>query len=89
MAILSQNNSEYIEVMGGAHLAGLILVTLNWRLAVPEFLAILKDCDPAVLVFESQYTGTVAALRAEALRRVSSASGSLRTGRSPTKTPSP
>ena len=65
VAILSQNSSEYLEIMGGAYLAGLILVTLNWRLAVPELLRILRDCEPDILIFESQYAATVEKLRAE------------------------
>jgi acyl-CoA synthetase (AMP-forming)/AMP-acid ligase II len=65
VAILSQNSIEYLETMAGVHLAGLILVTLNWRLAVPELVRILRDCEPAILIFESQYTEAVVKLRAE------------------------
>jgi len=67
VAILSQNSGEYLEVMGGVHLAGLILVTLNWRLAVPELLRIVQDCDPAVVIFESRYAPAVAELRASGI----------------------
>lgn len=68
VAILSQNSREYLEAMAGAYLAGLILVTLNWRLAPPELLAILKDCQPSVLLFESQFSDTVEKIRAQGFR---------------------
>jgi acyl-CoA synthetase (AMP-forming)/AMP-acid ligase II len=63
VAILSQNNAEYIETMNGVHMAGLILVTLNWRLTARELQGIVQDCEPAVFIFESQYNAVAAELR--------------------------
>lgn len=65
VAILAMNCPEYVEVYGVAELTGFIVATVNWRLAPPEIAFVLKDCAPRVLVFESQYTATVEALRAE------------------------
>ena len=52
VAILSQNRPEYFEVFAACGAAGLITVNLNWRLAVPELLRILVDCEPTVLIFD-------------------------------------
>ena len=43
VAVLSQNSAEYIEIMNGVHISGLILVTLNWRLATLELRSIVLD----------------------------------------------
>src|SRR4051812_47551072 len=65
IAILAQNCSEYIEFFGAAEVTGLIAVNLNWRLALPELVLILRDCRPDVLLFEAQFAGQAHALRNE------------------------
>ncbi len=62
VAVLSQNRAEMLEAYGAAELGGFILVPLNWRLAAPELAAIIADADPAALMLEAAYAGTVAAL---------------------------
>jgi acyl-CoA synthetase (AMP-forming)/AMP-acid ligase II len=64
VAVLSQNSAEYIEIMNGVHISGLILVTLNWRLAAPELRSIMQDCEPAAFIFESRYAAAATELRA-------------------------
>ena len=53
--------------MNGVHVSGLILVTLNWRLAAPELRSIVQDCEPAVFIFESRYAAAATELRAARL----------------------
>jgi len=64
VAILAMNCAEYIELLCAGDCAGYIVATVNFRLAVPEIEWMLRDSTPRILVFEAQYTETVAALRA-------------------------
>lgn len=64
IAVLSQNCPEYLEVYGAAALGGFIAVGLNYRLSAPEQADILRDCAPAVFVFEASYAARAAELRA-------------------------
>ena len=63
VAVLSQNCPEYLEIYGAAALGGFIGVGLNYRLSVAEQADILRDCQPAVFVFEATYTERAAELR--------------------------
>jgi fatty-acyl-CoA synthase len=65
ISILAQNSSEYYEVLFGCGKAGIILNTLNWRLAPPELKFILNDCEPRLLIYEPDFTGAVDDLREE------------------------
>jgi acyl-CoA synthetase (AMP-forming)/AMP-acid ligase II len=62
VAILAMNCPEYLEVQGVAGLAGFIAVGINYRLAAVEQAEILRDCAPAVFIFESGYTERAAEL---------------------------
>lgn len=64
IAVLSRNCPEYLEVYGAAGLGGYIGLGLNYRLSLDEQAAILKDAEPAILVFEAEYIERVQALRA-------------------------
>ena len=50
IAILAYNSSDYIEVLYACAKAGIILVCLNWRLAVPELEYILENSTPKLLI---------------------------------------
>ncbi len=63
VAILAQNCPEYLEVFGAGEVAGLVVNTVNFRLAGPELHYVLNDADPTVLVFQAQYADAVDALR--------------------------
>ena len=65
ISILAQNSAAYYEVLFACSRTGIILNTLNWRLAVPELLYILNDCQPQLLVYEPSFVDTVAQLRGE------------------------
>jgi acyl-CoA synthetase (AMP-forming)/AMP-acid ligase II len=63
VAILAMNCPEYLEVYGVGEVAPFIVTPVNFRLAPPEILYVLRDAAPAVLFFEKQYEATVGALR--------------------------
>ncbi len=63
VAILATNCVEYFEVYGSAEWAGYIATLINFRLAPAEIEPVLRDADPAVLVFEAQYAPVVEQLR--------------------------
>ena len=63
ISILAQNSSDYYETLLACGKIGVILNTLNWRLAVPELEYILTDCTPRVLIYEPEFAETVDALR--------------------------
>ena len=63
VAVLAQNCPEYLEAYAASEVAGLVTVTVNYRLAAPEVAFILQDSRPAALLFEAQYADLVAGLR--------------------------
>ena len=62
-SMLAMNCIEYVIAWSAAELSGLVLGTVNFRLAPPEIEFILNDSSPEALIFESQYSGMVAGLR--------------------------
>ncbi|MFL6606443.1 MAG: class I adenylate-forming enzyme family protein [Steroidobacteraceae bacterium] len=65
VAVLAMNCVEIYETYAAAEVGGFIAVPINFRLAPPEILQVLRDSGARILIFESQYTQTVARLRAE------------------------
>ncbi len=63
IAVLAQNCPEYLEIYGAAGLGGFMAAGVNYRLAAAEQAAILRDCEPSVFVFESQYAERAGELR--------------------------
>ena len=64
-AYLAYNSIEVVELIFAAAKIGLILVPLNWRLAVKELAFILSDSGTETLFFDSEFHKTVQALRGE------------------------
>lgn len=64
IAIISTNNIEFIETYVGAWSSGFVVATVNFRLALAEWLYILNDLAPRMLVIEAQYIEHLPALRA-------------------------
>lgn len=62
VAILGHNSSEYFEALFAAAKAQVILVPLNWRLAVAELAGIVADSEPVGLVHDAVFAGEAAAL---------------------------
>ncbi|MCP9198715.1 AMP-binding protein [Gramella sp. GC03-9] len=52
IAVLGQHSIEYLILFIAAQRMGAILVPLNYRSSVPEFVYCLKDTEPALLVFD-------------------------------------
>ena len=55
IVILAQNCPEYMEVYGAAGMCGFIAVGMNYRLSAADQAAILRDCTPALLVYDPEY----------------------------------
>ncbi len=62
VAVLAYNSRRYFCLLGAAARLGAILVPLNWRLATEELLFILRDAEPALLLFDAPHASTAAAL---------------------------
>jgi acyl-CoA synthetase (AMP-forming)/AMP-acid ligase II len=65
VSMLAMNCMEYGEVLAAGQLSGMIIATVNFRLAPPEMAFIIKDAAPRVLIFEAQYLDVVGQLRAD------------------------
>lgn len=65
VGILAMNCAEYLEVYGVGEVAPFIVAPVNFRLAAPEILYVLRDSTPGVLFFEKQYEATIDALRGD------------------------
>lgn len=63
IGILAMNCLEYGEVLAAGQLSGLIVATVNFRLAPPEMAHIINDSAPRVLFFEAQYQEAIEQLR--------------------------
>jgi long-chain acyl-CoA synthetase len=55
VAVLSNNSHRYLELYDAVPWAGGVLAPLNFRLAVPELVAILEDADADVLVVDDAH----------------------------------
>lgn len=64
IAYYGMNNPEMFVLVFAAAKLGLILVPLNWRLAVPELQYIMGNCGPKALFYDRHFTGNVAELAA-------------------------
>jgi acyl-CoA synthetase (AMP-forming)/AMP-acid ligase II len=63
VCVLAQNCVEYLEAYAAAELSGLILATVNYRLAGPEMAYIIGDAAPRAVIFEAAYAEHVGAIR--------------------------
>ncbi len=64
LAVLMSNSSEFLEIFFACAKTGIILVPLNFRLAVPELLYILRDSAPELLIYSSEFAAKIRDLRA-------------------------
>jgi fatty-acyl-CoA synthase len=67
---LSHNRIEYIDLFFAAGRIGAILVPLNVRLALNEFLYLLKDCEPRAFFFSKEYAEIIEGLRNSILTEI-------------------
>ncbi|MFW6093873.1 MAG: class I adenylate-forming enzyme family protein [Pseudomonadota bacterium] len=65
VAILADNQPEYVEAYYGVPAARQRLVFLNYRLAAPELVRIINDAQASVLIYAPQFADTVADMQGE------------------------
>ena len=70
VAILADNQPEYVEAYYGVPAAGQRLVFLNYRLAPAELVRILDDAEAGTLLYAPHFASTVEALLPELEREV-------------------
>lgn len=64
IALLMSNSSEFLEIFFACAKTGIIMVPLNFRLAVPELLYILRDSMPEILIYSAEFTGKAGEIKA-------------------------
>jgi len=65
VALLAKSEIEYFEIHLAAIRAGLVLLPLNFRLAIPELEYIVHDSRPKLLICGEEFAETAAALEVE------------------------
>lgn len=60
VAVLSRNSATYFELLFGINRAGMTILPVNWRLALPEMVYILKDAEIGCLFYEADFADVVA-----------------------------
>jgi acyl-CoA synthetase (AMP-forming)/AMP-acid ligase II len=62
VAVLAENEAEFVEIQAGIGRAGAILVPLNYRLALAELEYQIGDCEPRLLIHGPGYGETASQL---------------------------
>ena len=55
VGFLGKNSSRYFELLFGVVKAGCAMAPLNWRLAVPEIVAIIDDAECPLIFVDREY----------------------------------
>lgn len=58
IAMIAENDSRVFELQFACMRSGLILVPLNWRLAIGELVGLVRDARPALLVHDAAWAET-------------------------------
>jgi acyl-CoA synthetase (AMP-forming)/AMP-acid ligase II len=64
VSVLGRNSIEFGEVLAAGQLSGIIIATVNFRLAGPEIASIVADSGPRVLIADAEYLPLIAEHRA-------------------------
>lgn len=67
IAVLMINSSEFLEIFFACAKTGVIMVPLNFRLAAPELIYIIRDSAPRALIYSPDFAQKVAAIKAARL----------------------
>ena len=59
IAVLAKNSAQYYEAYWACGKTGIILVALNWRLAVPELEYQINDATPRALLYDDEFQDNV------------------------------
>lgn len=65
LAVLSKNSIEYPLLFYAASKAGVVPVPLNYRMAAPEWVYIINDAQPKMLIASAAYASIVDGFRSE------------------------
>ena len=65
VAILSDNSHRYLEIYFGVPWGGGVFTPLNFRLALPELVAILDDAGAGILIVDDAHLETAARISAQ------------------------
>src|SRR5215472_13815352 len=65
VAILAANHPDYLVLLYACARLGAMLVPLNWRLAAPEQMFILKDASVSALLVQDAFAAVVPPIAAE------------------------
>lgn len=57
LALLAENDNRVLELQFACMRAGIVLVPLNWRLALPELLALASDAEPGAICYDGDWAG--------------------------------
>ncbi len=69
IAVYSKNRAEYVLLFAASIKTGTILVPLNYRLTPRELDVLIKDAEPKVFIYESEYENEIGKL--ETISKVS------------------
>jgi fatty-acyl-CoA synthase len=64
VALLMSNCSEFLEIFFACAKTGAIMVPLNFRLAVPELVYIIRDSGPCVLIYSTEFAAKIKEIKA-------------------------
>ena len=65
VAMLSRNSVEFQALFFAAGRVGLVTQPLNWRLATPALVEVVKDAGPKVLIAQGEFAEAAAAIERE------------------------
>ncbi len=63
VTLLASNSVEYLDVWYACNKLGAVLQNMNWKLAVPEIEALIKDAKPKTLIYSEEFNGIIKKLQ--------------------------
>jgi acyl-CoA synthetase (AMP-forming)/AMP-acid ligase II len=77
VSVLGRNSIEFGEVLAAGQLSGIIIATVNFRLAGSEIASIVADSGPRVLIADAEYLPLIAEHRSRVPEPVRADRGGL------------
>ena len=65
VAHLGKNTDFYFEALYGAIKIGAVMTPVNWRLAGPEIVFVVNDCEAKILFVGPEFISAIAAIRSQ------------------------
>jgi fatty-acyl-CoA synthase len=63
VAVLMLNSGEFLEIFFACAKTGAIMVPINFHLAAPELMYVLRDCSPRALIYSSDFAEKIRAIK--------------------------